>query len=71
MAGLVLLFRLGLGKESYIHSMFNPEVLGLGRLIGISGITQVYHSSDQKLNRNELWSVGTVRNNLANIVIAS
>src|SRR6218665_3206446 len=32
---------------------------------------QVYYSSDQELNINELWSVGTVRNNLANIVIAS
>ena len=71
MAGLGLLFRLGLGKESYIHSIFNPEVLGLGHLTGISGITLVYHSSDQKLNKHELWSVGTVGNNLAIIVIAS
>ena len=46
-------------------------MLGLGHLTGIEDITLVYYSSDQELNINELWSVGTVRNNLANIVIAS
>ena len=36
-----------------------PFRLGLG-LLESEGITLVYYSSDQELNRNELWSVDTV-----------
>jgi len=47
----------------YNTIQYNTGIRGHhGSLLGL-------YSSDQELNINELWSVGTVRNNLANIVI--
>ena len=59
-----LLFRLGLGKESYIVSLIQRCLVWVTFLLELEYITLVYRSSDQELNRNELWSMGTVRNNL-------
>ena len=63
------LFRLDLGKESYIVSLIQRSLVTF--LLELEDITLLYYSSDQELNINELWSLGYMRNNLTNIVLAS
>ena len=52
-----LLFRLGLGKESYIASLIQRFLIYVTFLLELEDITLVYHSIDQELNRNELHVV--------------